>query len=82
LYADYSEYFIGHSVSTYWAKKAIGKSRDIHENRALSQFFKYAPIGKAECRYPKRLKELKIKIFSNNNHIYYPPYVKKFTGFY
>jgi hypothetical protein len=34
-YADYSEYFIGHSVSTYWRKKRIRKGRDISENRAL-----------------------------------------------
>jgi hypothetical protein len=25
-YADYSEYFIGHSVSTYWIKKELEKS--------------------------------------------------------
>jgi hypothetical protein len=35
-YADYSEYFIGHSGSTYWlyilAQKGFRKSRDIQKD--------------------------------------------------
>ncbi len=31
-YADYSEYFIGHSGSTYWRKKDSGKSRNISQD--------------------------------------------------
>ena len=53
-YADYSEYFIGHSVSTYWRKKESEKAETIQENRALSHIFKHTPIGKAGCRYPEQ----------------------------
>ena len=31
-YADYSEYFIGHSGSTYWRKKEFRESRDISKD--------------------------------------------------
>ena len=49
-YADYSEYLIGHSGSTYWRKKESEKA-EIFKKIEPYLIFKHTPIGKAGCRY-------------------------------
>ncbi|MGB0027501.1 MAG: hypothetical protein WBP64_11725 [Nitrososphaeraceae archaeon] len=53
-YTDYSEYFIGHSDSTYWHKKNSEKRRDILLNRTLFNISKCPSTRKARCRYTDR----------------------------
>jgi hypothetical protein len=50
-YADFSEWYIGHSGSTYWTKK--DSKKDISQNRTLLDISKYTAAGKTRCRHTK-----------------------------
>ena len=51
-YYDFSEYFIGHSGSTYWRKKDSREGRDIRKVESY-QRSKCASARETGCRYSK-----------------------------
>ena len=53
-YADYSEYFIGHSGSTYCARRIQRKQRYFERDRAVSDILKCASTRKTRRRYTKQ----------------------------
>jgi hypothetical protein len=45
LYADYSDYFMGHSVSTYWGKKQSEKAELFMK---IGPYFKFLNIHRLQ----------------------------------
>ncbi len=57
-YADYSEYLIGHSGSTYWRKKESKKADIFQEMEPYLAFLNTNPTGKAGCRHHEQGKRI------------------------
>jgi integrase len=50
-YADFSEWFIGHSGSTYWTKKDSEKAEIFRKIEPYFDISKYTAAGKTRCGY-------------------------------
>jgi hypothetical protein len=58
-YADYSEYFIGHSVSTYWRKKESEKAELFHKIEPYLTFLNVHQLEKQGADIQSKVEELK-----------------------
>jgi hypothetical protein len=57
-YADYSEYFIGHSVSTYWRKKDSEKAELFHKIEPYLTFLNVHQLERQGADIQSKVEEL------------------------
>ena len=57
-YADYSEYFIGHSGSTYWRKKDSEKAEIFSKIEPYLTFLNMQQLGRRGADIPSQVEEL------------------------
>ena len=58
MYADYSEYFIGHSVSTYWGKKQSEKAEIFMKIEPYLNFLNIHQLERQGADIPSKVNEL------------------------
>jgi hypothetical protein len=67
-YADYSEYFIGHSVSTYWRKKDSEKAEIFRKIEPYLTFLNVHQLERQGADIQSKVEELKEVNQSLRNH--------------
>ena len=59
VYGDYSEWFIGHSGSTYWTKKDAEKAEIFQKIEPYLTFLNVQQLRKTRCRHSNQSRRVR-----------------------